>query len=206
MILDGELYIHGETFQTITSLVKKLQKNSETIKYHVYDCVIQHNPEMKFNDRLSFLKKWFNKTSFKNVEMVNAHLIKNKDEIFKFHSKFLNEEYEGAIVRNVLSSYKFKYRSSDLLKVKSFRDAEYKVISWERGTGRFKDCVIWVCTTNKDKIFRVISKGTMEERQKLLNTAQDYIGEWLKVKYFNLTDDGVPRFPIGVGFRLKDDM
>jgi len=26
------------------------------------------------------------------------------------------------------------------------------------------------------------------------------------VKYFELTDDGIPRFPVGLGVRLSEDM
>ena len=42
-VLDGELYIHGSTFQEITKLVKKLRPESVNVQFHVYD--IPRGPE-----------------------------------------------------------------------------------------------------------------------------------------------------------------
>ena len=41
----------------------------------------------------------------------------------------------------------------------------------------------------------------MEERQETYQNADKHIGELLKVKYFELTDDGIPRFPIAKAIR-----
>ena len=46
----------------------------------------------------------------------------------------------------------------------------------------------------------------MEERKATYDTADKHIGEHLKVKFFELTDDGIPRFPVGIGIRLTEDM
>ena len=46
----------------------------------------------------------------------------------------------------------------------------------------------------------------MEERQETYKNADKYIGEHLKVKFFELTDDNIPRFPVGLGIRLTEDM
>jgi len=42
-ILDGELYLHGHTFQENMKLIKKNRPGSENIDYHIYD-VIQDAP------------------------------------------------------------------------------------------------------------------------------------------------------------------
>ena len=46
----------------------------------------------------------------------------------------------------------------------------------------------------------------MEERQKTYQEADEHVGKMLKVKFFELTDDGIPRFPVGLGVRLEEDM
>jgi hypothetical protein len=46
----------------------------------------------------------------------------------------------------------------------------------------------------------------MEERKATYDTAGEHIGELLKVKFFELTDDDIPRFPVGIGIRLPEDM
>ena len=47
---------------------------------------------------------------------------------------------------------------------------------------------------------------TMEKRQEMYRTADNKIGKQLKVKFFELTDDGIPRFPVGLGIRPLEDM
>ena len=102
--------------------------------------------------------------------------------------------------------YRFGYRSNKLLKVKNFMDEEYEVIDYTTGVGKFDGCVIWICKNTNDDEFKVVPQGTMEHRKELYEDADKYIGEMLKVQFFELTDDGIPRFPVGIGFRLKEDM
>ena len=59
---------------------------------------------------------------------------------------------------------------------------------------------------NDGQTFEVVSKGTMEYRKELLDEAESHYGEWLKVQFFEKTEAGIPRFPVGVGFRLEEDM
>jgi hypothetical protein len=60
--------------------------------------------------------------------------------------------------------------------------------------------------TEDGQSFKVVPQGTMEERQETYKNADKHIGDWLKVKFFELTDDNIPRFPVGLGVRLLEDM
>ena len=51
------------------------------------------------------------------------------------------------------------------------------------------------------KQFRSNFKFSHEECAQILKNKQDYIGKYATVKYFNLTPDGVPRFPYIIKFR-----
>jgi len=90
-------------------------------------------------------------------------------------------------------------------------DEEYEIVNYTTGVGRFDGCIIWICQTNKgilgdETYFKVVPQGTMEERQEAYQNADKHIGDWLKVKFFELTDDEVPRFPVGLGIRPLEDM
>jgi len=85
-------------------------------------------------------------------------------------------------------------------------DKEYKITGFTTGVGRFEGSVVWVCETEDGKLFRVVPQGTMEERQESYKNADKHIGEHLKVKFFELTDDNIPRFPVGLGIRPLEDM
>ena len=65
------------------------------------------------------------------------------------------------------------------------------------------------CETELGDRFKVVQQGTMEERQMAYYNARkdgEGIGDMLKVKFFELTDDGIPRFPVGLGIRPLEDM
>ena len=208
MVLDGELYLHGVGFQTITSWVKRLQANTSKIQYHVYDCVLLDERDADWPSRYASLHSFFHELSdqLAGIHLVDTYEAKTEAEILRIHNQVVADGYEGAIVRMYDNSeYKFAYRSKRLLKVKSFNDNEYEVVGYTSGKGRFSDCAVWVCKVG-DNTFQVVSKGTMEERKKMLENADQYVGQKLKVKYFELTDEGIPRFPVGVGFRIEEDM
>ena len=102
--------------------------------------------------------------------------------------------------------YRFGYRSRSLLKVKNFLDEEYEIVDFTTGVGKFEGSIVWICKTDDGQEFKVVPQGTMEERQEAYETASTHVGEMLKVKFFELTDDGIPRFPVGLGIRLEEDM
>jgi len=211
MVLDGELYIHGKTFQEITKLVKKLRPESVEIDYYIYDIPKVNNEDAgEWKDRRLLLEDIHLHIS-KHLVITDTETVDNEQEVYKLQSEYLEEGYEGAIVREKDGEYKFGYRSNKLLKVKNFMDEEYEIVNYTTGVGRFDGCIIWICQTNKgilgdETYFKVVPQGTMEERQEAYQNADKHIGDWLKVKFFELTDDEVPRFPVGLGIRLTEDM
>jgi DNA ligase 1 len=214
-VLDGELYIHGATFQEITKLVKKLRPESVNVQFHVYDIpraeywtpafgkVVWDNRKNELND---FAHKCVTADSCKSVKVVRTHIADDENDVYQLQSYFLEEGYEGAIVRERDGEYKFGYRSNKLLKVKNFMDEEYEIMDFTTGVGRFEGSIVWMCETKDGQPFKVVPQGTMEERQETYQNADKHIGKLLKVKFFELTDDGIPRFPVGLGIRLTEDM
>ena len=213
-VLDGELYIHGSTFQEITKLVKKLRVGSVNVQFHVYDVPRGHTYNKPYNEwssRHSVLYDFEHychmaKDSCKSIKVIRTDRAYNEEEVYKLQSEYLEEGYEGAIVRECDGEYKFGYRSNKLLKVKNFTDEEYEIVGFTTGVGRFDGCIVWICETEKGDDFKVVPQGTMEERQEAYQNADKNVGKLLKVKYFELTDDGIPRFPVGLGIRLSEDM
>ena len=209
-VLDGELYIHGATFQEITKLVKKLRPESVNVQFHVYDIPrAGAGTNHEWEERQVNLSRFYgmlHEGKSASVTTVNTHRTSSEEGVYKLQSQFLEDGYEGAIVRELDGEYKFGYRSNKLLKVKNFMDEEYLIAGFTTGVGRFDGCIVWVCMTEDGQSFKVVPQGTMEERQETYKNADKHIGDWLKVKFFELTDDGIPRFPVGLGIRLTEDM
>ena len=55
--------------------------------------------------------------------------------------------------------------------------------------------------TEEGELFKARPKGTREQRTLWFDNADSYIGATLTVRYFEMTDDGIPRFPVGIAIR-----
>jgi len=203
LVLDGELYNHDIVFNQIAGIVKKEKLKDEDfeklkqIQYHVYDCFFE-NKNLSFNERNKFLQSL--KDNMKYVKIVSTDTCKSKDDVIIFHSKFLLEKYEGAILRNSDSSYEFR-RSKHLQKFKTFSDDEFEIIDFKEGTGHDLGTVIWKCKTKDGKEFDVRPIGSVQERSELFKNGKQFIGKMLTVTYQELSEFGVPRFPVGKTIR-----
>lgn len=206
MILDGELYCHGMSCQTVTSYVKKWKPGSEKIIYNVYDVpVVNGCDTLIATERLAALRDELIESE--NIQRVRTWAVTDHDMMMQRYGEFVQEGYEGAILRLPHGQYLWGYRSSELLKVKEFQDAEFKVLSAKTGRGKMDNGIIWICRNDiNDEEFDCTMKITMDERRAMYAAHKKYIGKKLTVKFFDRTDDGVPRFPIGIAFRAEEDL
>jgi DNA ligase-1 len=197
MILDGELFSFELTFQEINGLVRKKTLNEtdifnlNKIKYYVYDTV----SDDPFTVRLEILITLFKKNSFKNLVLCPTEVCLKDSDIVPFHNKYVSEKFEGIILRNASGKYEEKVRSKNLQKYKTFLDSEYTITGFTEGEGSEKGAIIWICSTGSGQSFNVRPAGSIPIRKKLFKQGNKYIGKLLTVKYFELTDEGIPRFP-----------
>ena len=228
-ILDGELYNHDlrDNFNKITSLVRKqkpiksdkmtdkafekkvaeykerLSEAEDTIQYHVYDAPRINdtiNEAQSFDFRIDELKAHL--TQNKHIVLVETLEVYSKGNLDDLYGQYLEQGYEGQMVRKSLSSYENK-RSTSLLKRKEFVDAEYKVIDIEIGNGnRSGTAKHLVCYCDKTKrTFNSNIKGSFDYLKEIYDNRKEYIGQLATIKYFQLTPDGIPRFPYAIAFR-----
>jgi len=193
-ILDGELYSHGLSFQENMKLIKKYREGeTEKVKYHVYDRVSAEC----FTDR-SFANFGLIKANkFEFIEYVSTLPINNKADLQRFHSLNIGDGYEGSIVRWGDVGYKVNGRSSNLLKYKDFLDLDATIIDIEPAEQR-PDWGVPVLKY-KDKTFRAGMKYSHKEREEFLLNKKNYIGKVANIRFFEWTDDEIPRFPVMVG-------
>lgn len=202
IILDGELYSDTLTFQEIVGLVKRetLKKGDEEkqlqIKFHIYDII----NDMPYEQRYANLQMLFNRYKFKHLVLVKTDTCESEEKMKEMHAQYVAEGYEGIMLRNKTGPYK-NARSADLQKYKEFFDDEYEVVDYKEGEGQEEGCVLWVCKTPEGKIFNCRPRGTREDRADLYRNGNKYVGKMLTVRFQELTDDKVPRFPVGITFR-----
>jgi DNA ligase-1 len=135
------------------------------------------------------------------IRLVETIEAKTQAEFKAEFSRFIEEGYEGIMLRNKTGMYRCNYRSHDLQKYKEFQEDEFRIIGFMQGDGRDKGTVIWICETKDGKEFKVRPRGTIENRSKLFKTGEKYVGKMLTVIYQELTEEGKPRFPVGKDVR-----
>ena len=208
IVLDGELYVHGDewSFQRITSAVKKKQKDTEDLQYHIYDCKFKDSPELTFHQRYEKLQKLIKPIESYHIQLVETYLTETKN-ITTISHHHVKEGYEGSIFRNPEGLYLNNKRSNDLLKFKSFDDKEFKILGGKEEilTNGNSGVVYDVCDIKDEQIrFSVRPKGTMKQRNEAYNNLKNNIGQLLTVKYFGVSETGVPRFPVGLAVRAYE--
>lgn len=205
MILDGELYVHNNSFEKL-GILRKTKNLTETdkqslakIEYHVYDII---DSKLPYHERYNSLQEIF-KNNFKMIKLVKCIQVNSEEEIKMNHQTLVNSEnYEGTMIRNKDGMYKEKYRSFDLLKFKDFMDSEFEIVDYtfEKDTsGSDNNLIVWVVKIKDDISCSVRPKGTKEQRQDLYKEcATDFTkfkGRKLWTKFFEYTSDGNLRFP-----------
>lgn len=201
--LDGELYCHGMSLNMISSAVKKRSDLTDKIRYHVYDL---HDPqdEQPFIKRAERLKEFADFAASTNcIEVVESVLVQDEAELMVCQQKFIEQGFEGAILRHGDLPYEPGKRSKSLLKVKTFQDGEFEVIDAKPGRGKYAGCCIFICQTEAGHTFDVLAHGDIPTKQRLWENYKSFIGSKLTVKYayYTKTEEPVPFQPVAKGFR-----
>ena len=199
--IDGELFTFDLKFEEISGLCrtsKKLDNNRFKIKFHVFDIFDLSKPDENNDSRM---KKLCELQSTSNITIVRTTSIKNTGQIQEMHDKFVEDGYEGLILRNIQGKYSPNYRSKDLQKLKAFQDKEYEICGGHEGQGEDVGTVIFQCKDINDNKFYVRPRGTREIRKEYWTNLATYVGKKLSVRYQNMTEYGVPRFGVGIAIR-----
>lgn len=198
LVFDGELYAPKDScdFNKIISCVRKtkptpadLVESKNYIQYWIYD--LPSHPGT-FTERYKALLELELPDCCVIVKTEQAD---NENDISAYYSDYMADGYEGQMIRVLDSEYENK-RSKHLLKHKSFMDAEFEIKGVVEGKGKLTG-----------KIGKLIFDGFDSavngdhEYLEMLFKRGDLIGKKATVKYFELTTDGVPRFPKVVAIR-----
>lgn len=198
IVLDGELYSSSKGFQQTVSSIKNDKKIcSLDLEYWVFD-IINDKP---FYERYKELQEIIKKGNYKYIKLVDTIVCEEKDNIKYNHSKYIEQGYEGTIIRNSKGKYKTNNRSKDLQKYKDFLDEEFLITGFSEGIGNDKGCIIFVCETKEGKRFTCRPKGTREKRQEMFIEGEKFLNSSITVRFQEYTNEKIPRFPVGITIR-----
>ena len=178
-----------------------MEESEKYIQYWIYDApkIGGFNEDSKFGIRFEQVALQLNERPY--IVVVDTTEVNTFEQLDLAYSLCNESGYEGEMVRRN-EGYENK-RSKSLLKRKEFQDAEYLVIDIDEGNGNrlgtAKHLVLW-CNKKKTQ-FNSNIKGSFEYLSHILKNKEDYIGKKATIRFFQLTPDGIPRFPFAVGFR-----
>ena len=212
--LDGELYSLNVNFQQLTSMVKRvniLHPRHDEIEYWIFDII---DPErMVWEDRYTMLVNAYVKyledgNSSSTLRILQTYTANNIEDIDKYHNIFVADGYEGIIIRRYgyvesdkrLAQYR-PNRTNSLIKHKVFKDEEVIIIGYEQCTGTEEGAIKFIVKDTRGNDFPVRPRGSIKLRREWFKRGEEFIRKQLTIRYQELSDKGIPRFPVGIAVR-----
>lgn len=229
--LDGELFAEGYSFSDITRVGRRTKNitDDENLKMWVYDVPVAGKPSFQRLSMVENVNSKILKLGLNRIRVVPFKIVDKKLKNMNIYGK----KYEGTMFRvmsDTKAEYKFGKRSSDLLKIKEFKDTEATVIgvvqlnTYEKikvsentpGSRRKSDGTYtkngeatkqpkmgaFKCRLKNGVEFEIGSGFTDKERREFWKNRP--IGKKVTFQYQELSDDGVPIFPTYL--RMRQDI
>ncbi len=198
--LDGELWMGRKLFQRAVGVVRRQDKSEEwrDIRFVVFDAPLI---DEVFEARVAFIQQLLDEIG---SHYVHAHVhvrCNDEDHLREELARVESIGGEGLMLRKPASKYEVG-RSSTLLKVKSFHDAEATVLEHQPGTGKHKGRLGALVVELADGTRFSVGTGFSDAERE----APPAVGTVITFRYQELSDRGVPRFPSYVRKRTDLDL
>lgn len=198
LILDGELYVHGERLQTIRSWVARKQLASTNLKFVCYDVV----SDLTYLDRLHMLESFHFIDPVRIASTTNVFGGMSTELLQSTKELAIASGYEGLIVRTHDTGYECGKRSKSLIKIKSWDDEEFTVVDILPSVDM---CAILVCELGDGSTFKVTAPGPIVDKMRIYDNRSEYISRRVTVQFAGRTKDGIPFHPVALSFREEHE-
>ncbi len=233
--ITGELWKKGVHLQDVSGSSRRIKdsksKREEAIKleFHIFDVFYIDQPDMPFSERYELINQIFLDLEsldyeVKYIKRVPTYEADSEKQLDTLYRSFLDEKYEGAVVRNTKSPYELginkENRSYQTMKMKPREDKEFIIFDYTEGEkGKAVGAVKWICTlTDEDapgtkledrKMFNVDPNWTYELRYAIFKALKKNKGWFEKnikgklatIEFSELSKDKLPQQPKFIQFR-----
>jgi DNA ligase 1 len=195
--LDGELWLDRKAFQRTVSIVRRHDQSDHwrQISFVAFDAPAATGP---FEARQALLQEMFRETFVPYARVLQQDRCTGIGQLRRELSRIESLGGEGLMLRQPGSRYEAG-RSSTLLKVKTFHDAEGRVVEHLPGRGRHAGRLGAVVVELPNGLTFSLGSGFTDAQRQV----PPPIGSIVTFRYQELTDRGVPRFPSFV--RVRSD-
>lgn len=198
--LDGELWVDRKKFSRAISIVRSGAAGDDwrEVRYVVFDAP---NARGSFEDRAAHARKVLARAGAPHASWHEQVTCSGFDHLRDELARVEALGGEGLMLRQPGSTYVVG-RSTTLLKVKTFHDAEARVVGHAPGTGKHK-CRLGALVVELPGGTRFNVGTGMSDAER---ETPPRIGAVITFRYQELSDDGVPRFPSYVGERIDVEL
>ena len=196
--LDGELWIGRKAFQRTVGVVRRQDRSDhwKAVTFVVFDAPSAPGP---FEERLAFVRDHVDRHRPPHARAHEHAVCEGPDQLKAELARVEALGGEGLMLRRPGSAYEVG-RSLTLLKVKSFRDDEARVVGHLAGAGRHKGRLGALLVERPDGTRFAVGTGLSDRGRE----SPPAVGSLITFRYQELSDGGVPRFPSYVG--VRDDV
>jgi DNA ligase-1 len=198
--LDGELFLGRQRFEDCMSIARRTDASNDwkQLKYVVFDCPTARGGIAERLKRAQVLLE----NCGNEYAVLHPHTVcESEEELLLKLAEIEKVGGEGLMLRHPTAKHRGG-RNTDLLKVKTFLDDEALVLDHEGGKGKYEGMVGSLICINKAGTRFKVGSGLSDDIRSYRTAPQ--VGSVITFKYFELTRDGVPRFPIFM--RIRPDV
>lgn len=144
ILLDGELYSPEMPFNVLSGEIRRIDSEApSSIKFHAFDCLkpdaLNMGAEARYNVLCKFAFDFMESQvgGQKLINVVQQTAVKNAGEVMDTYETFLENGFEGAILKSPSSKYKFgrvTVKSGDGYKFKPYLTFDATIIGIEEAT------------------------------------------------------------------------
>jgi len=195
--VEGELWGGRGTFEQTVAIVLRKQAHEgwQQLKFAIFDVP---NASGGFTQRIKIAQDWFIAHPSRYAFVISQTPVDDNDHLQHELRQIEHLGGEGLIVRNADALYA-SGRSSEVLKVKSFRDAEATVVAHYPGKGRHAGRLgSLLVKLDSGILFKIGAGFSDKEREN-----PPAVGEIITFKFYGKYQSGVPKFPSFL--RLRQD-
>jgi ATP-dependent DNA ligase len=221
-VLDGELLLSNDEnmetkdlFRATSRILRSETADKSNIQYNVFDALSTKEfedgkSENTFADRKRFLTMAFSDFDYNEPQSIDhIHLVKDLyvgsdiSIIKKLQHEFVEPNGWEGLMLNLNNEYYVTKRTSGLLKIKEFFDADVLVKDVFEGTGKLKGTLGGIIIDYKGYEIKVGTGFTEVDRDFYWNNPDEIIGKIVDISYFeethNQNNNNISlRFPVFV--------
>ena len=187
--IEGELWGGRRTFEKTVSTVKKQYPHSGwlQLKFAIFDVPI---PAQNFLDRIKKARQWFTQHPSHYAFVISQIPITDQIDLQRELQRIEESGGEGLIVRKPEGLYKAG-RSTEILKVKNYQDAEATVVAHLPGKGKNVGRLGALLVEMEDGTQFKIGSGFSDA----VRERPPPVGTVVTFKFYGRYDSGIPKFP-----------